>query len=87
MEPIIVISILGGLVLLLLLVGAPIKPIRLIGQGIVKIMIGALLLFFLNAFGSTLGLHVPINLATSTVSGLLGIPGLVALIVIERFIL
>jgi inhibitor of the pro-sigma K processing machinery len=87
MQPIIVISILGGLVLLLLLVGAPIKPIRIIGQGVVKIMIGALLLFFLNAFGSTLGLHVPINLATSTISGLLGIPGLVALVVIERFIL
>ncbi|MBD8071523.1 pro-sigmaK processing inhibitor BofA family protein [Bacillus sp. PS06] len=87
MEPIIVISIVGVLVLLLLLVGAPIKPIRLIGQGVVKIMIGALLLFFLNAFGSTLGLHVPINLVTSTISGLLGLPGLAALVVIERFIL
>ncbi len=87
MEPIIVISIVGGLVLLLLLVGAPVKPIRLIGQGLVKIMIGALLLFFLNAFGSTLGLHIPINLATSSVSGFLGLPGVVALIVIERFIL
>ncbi|WP_078543228.1 pro-sigmaK processing inhibitor BofA family protein [Litchfieldia alkalitelluris] len=87
MEPIIVMSIIGGLVLLLLIVGAPIKPIRFVGQGVVKILIGALLLFFLNAFGSTLGIHVPINLVTSTVSGFLGIPGLVALVVIERFIL
>jgi len=87
MDPIIIVAIIGGIILLLLSVGAPIKPIRFIGQGLVKVMIGALLLFFLNAFGSTFDLHVPINLATSTVSGFLGIPGIVALVVIESFIL
>ncbi|MCA1032977.1 pro-sigmaK processing inhibitor BofA family protein [Bacillus timonensis] len=87
MEPIVVISVLAGLILLLLLVGAPLKPIRFIGQGLVKIMIGALLLFFLNAFGQTFGLHVPINLVTSAVSGFLGLPGLGALVVIQLMIL
>lgn len=87
MEPLVVISILGGMILLLLFIGAPIKPVRFIGQGLVKIMIGALLLFFLNAFGTTMGLNIPINLVTSTISGFLGIPGLAALIVIETFIL
>lgn len=87
MDPIVIISILGGLILLLLFIGAPIKPIRVVGQVFVKVMIGALLLFFLNAFGSTFDLHIPINLATSTVSGLLGIPGIIALVVIETFIL
>ena len=87
MEPLVVISILGGMILLLLFIGAPIRPVRFIGQGLVKIMIGALLLFFLNAFGTTMGLNIPINLVTSTISGFLGIPGLAALIVIETFIL
>jgi inhibitor of the pro-sigma K processing machinery len=87
LDPIVIISILGGLILLLLFIGAPIKPIRIVGQVFVKVMIGALLLFFLNAFGSTFDLHIPINLATSTVSGLLGIPGIIALVVIETFIL
>lgn len=87
MQPIYVISILGGLILLLLFSGAPIKPIRFIGQSMIKLLIGALLLFFLNVAGSRYGLHVPINLATSAVSGFLGIPGLVALAAIQKLVL
>jgi inhibitor of the pro-sigma K processing machinery len=87
MEPIIVISIIGALILLLLFIGTPIKPIRFVGQGVIKILIGALLLFFLNAIGNQYGLHVPINIATAAVSGLLGIPGLFALVAIQMWIL
>ncbi|MEH7013686.1 pro-sigmaK processing inhibitor BofA family protein [Neobacillus niacini] len=87
MEPIIIISILGGLILILLFSGAPFKPARFIGQAIVKILIGALLLFFLNTAGNSFGIHVPINFATSAVSGFLGIPGLVALAAIQKFII
>jgi inhibitor of the pro-sigma K processing machinery len=87
LEPIIVISIFGGLILILLTIGAPVRPIRFIGQSLVKIMIGALLLFFLNAFGTTIGVHVPINLITSSVSGFLGLPGLAALVIIQKWIL
>lgn len=87
MEPIIVLSILGGLILLLLVLGAPLKPIRWIGQGVIRLMIGALLLFFLNAFGSLVDINIPINIITASVSGFLGIPGLISLIAIEQFIL
>lgn len=87
MDPIIVISVLGGLVVLVLLMGAPIKPVRFIGQGFVKVLIGALFLFFLNAFGNQFGIHVPINLATSAISGFLGIPGLFSLVAIQTWVL
>jgi inhibitor of the pro-sigma K processing machinery len=86
-DPIIVISIIGGLILLLLIIGTPIKPIKFLGQGVIKVLIGALLLFFLNAFGNQFGLHIPINFFTSAISGLLGIPGLVALVVIQTWVL
>lgn len=87
MQPIYVVSIIGGLILILLLVGAPLKSIRFIGQSLAKILIGALLLFFLNAFGTSFGLHIPINFITSIVSGLLGLPGIAALVVIQTYIL
>ncbi len=87
MDPIIIISILGGLILLILFMGAPLKPVRFIGQGIIKVLIGALFLFFLNAFGTQFGINVPINIVTASVSGLLGIPGLCALVAIETWIL
>ncbi|MDZ5474675.1 pro-sigmaK processing inhibitor BofA family protein [Bacillus sp. 31A1R] len=87
MEPIFVISIIAGLILMLLFIGAPIKPVRYIGQGMIKLLIGALFLFFLNAFGNQFGIHVPINFATSAISGFLGIPGLCALVAIQSWIL
>ncbi|ADU28319.1 pro-sigmaK processing inhibitor BofA family protein [Evansella cellulosilytica] len=80
MEPVVIISLLGALIFLLLIVGAPMKPLRWLGQGAVKLLIGALLLFFLNAFGSMFGYSLPINGFTAAVSGFLGIPGLVALV-------
>ena len=87
MEPIVVISILGGLILLLLFSGAPFKPARFVGQTAIKFIIGALFLFFLNVAGNRYGIHIPINFATSAVSGFLGIPGLVALVAIQHWVL
>lgn len=87
MEPIVVISILSGLILLLLFSGAPFKPVRFIGQTVIKLLIGSLFLFFLNAAGNKYGIHVPINFATSAVSGVLGIPGVFALVAIQKWIL
>lgn len=83
MQPIYVIVLIGGLILLLLFIGAPLKPIRWIGGAVVKLLIGALLLFFLNLFGTSINLHIPINLVTTLVSGFLGIPGLCALVAIQ----
>jgi inhibitor of the pro-sigma K processing machinery len=86
LEPILVISVLGGLIVILLLFGAPFKPARFLGQAVIKILIGALFLFFLNVAGNQFGIHVPINFATSAVSGFLGIPGLVALVAIQQWV-
>ncbi|MFJ5625662.1 pro-sigmaK processing inhibitor BofA family protein [Peribacillus loiseleuriae] len=87
MEPIVIVGVIAGLIVLLLFVGAPIKPIRLIGQGVVKLIIGAVFLFFLNVLGNQVGIHVPINLATSAVAGILGIPGVATLAAIDYWII
>lgn len=87
MEPIVIISVLGGLILLLLFSGSPIKPVKFVGQAAIKLLIGALFLFFLNVAGNSFGIHVPINFATSAVSGFLGIPGLFALVAIQHWVI
>jgi inhibitor of the pro-sigma K processing machinery len=87
LEPIVVISILGGLIVMMLFFGAPFKPVRFVGQAVIKLLIGALFLFFLNAAGNSIGIHIPINFVTSAVSGFLGIPGLFALVAIQTWIL
>ncbi|MGM0904836.1 pro-sigmaK processing inhibitor BofA family protein [Mesobacillus maritimus] len=87
MDPIVIISLFAGLILIMFFIGAPIKPLRFVGQGVIKILIGALFLFFLNEFGTSLGIYVPINLVTASVSGILGIPGVLALVAIENWII
>lgn len=87
MSPAIVISIMVVLIILLLIIGAPIKPTRFIAHSTVKLGIGLLFLFFLNVFGGAIGLHIPINLFTIIVSGFLGIFGVFSLAAIQIFLL
>lgn len=82
----IVITIMISLIILLLTIGAPVKPTRLLAQSIVKLGIGVLFLFFFNVFGGSLGLHIPINLFTVVVSGFLGLPGLASLAAMQIFL-
>lgn len=82
-----IIAVIVGLVLLLLFIGAPVKPMRYIGQGVIKLLIGAILLFFLNTLGNQYGIHVPINFITTMISGFLGIPGLAALVAIQIWVI
>jgi len=73
------------LIVILLLAGAPIKPVRFVGQAAVKLGIGAMLLFFFNVFGASLGLYVPINLFTTVVTGFLGVFGLASIAAVNFF--
>lgn len=87
MSSTLVISILVGLIVLVLFIGAPVKPMRIVGQGVVKLAIGVLFLFFLNVFGGAIGLHIPINLFTTAIAGFLGIFGMASLTAIHIFLI
>ncbi|WP_322544374.1 pro-sigmaK processing inhibitor BofA family protein [Bacillus sp. SS15] len=85
MEPFFIIGLIVGLVALLFLWG--VSSLRWIGVTAIKFIAGAILLVGVNLFGSSLGIHIPVNLITTGISGILGIPGIAALIVIKRFII
>lgn len=87
MSATVVISIMVASIILLLWVGAPVKPTRFIAHTTVKLGIGILLLFFFNVFGGAIGLHIPINLFTITISGFLGFLGISSLAAIQIFLL
>lgn len=86
-EPVTIFIIMGGIIGLLLILGAPIKPMQFLGRALVKIIIGAIALFVINSIGTLIGFHIPINLMTASVSGFLGFPGMITLIAIEQIIL
>ncbi|MEW9675330.1 pro-sigmaK processing inhibitor BofA family protein [Lentibacillus sp. L22] len=87
MNATVVISIMVALIVILLIIGAPAKPMRFIAHSIVKLGIGILFLFFFNVFGSGFGLHIPINLFTTIISGFLGLFGVASLAAIQLFII
>ncbi|MFD2045600.1 pro-sigmaK processing inhibitor BofA family protein [Ornithinibacillus salinisoli] len=87
MSSTLVITTMVALIVILLFVGAPVKPMRFIAQGTVKLGIGVLFLFFLNVLGGSIGLHIPINLFTAVISGFLGIFGIASLVAIHIFII
>ncbi len=87
MEHGVFIAVVVGMILLLFLVGTPFKPLKILGRFSVKLIIGAVLLYIVNIVGGTYGLHIPINPSTTLVSGILGIPGVAALIVIQKWII
>ncbi|MBM7572481.1 pro-sigmaK processing inhibitor BofA family protein [Aquibacillus albus] len=87
MDTTVVITSLIVLIALLLIVGAPLKPMQFLAQGSVKLVIGVLFLFFFNVFGASIGLHIPINVFTAIIAGFLGLPGLASLTALHIFVL
>ncbi|ALF09062.1 pro-sigmaK processing inhibitor BofA family protein [Parageobacillus thermoglucosidasius] len=75
-----------SMIIILLLVGARLKTLKFLGYGMIKLIVGALVLFVINAVGGTFHVHIPINFITALICGFLGIPGAAALIIIDKYI-
>jgi inhibitor of the pro-sigma K processing machinery len=71
-----------GLAIILLTVGL-LKPWGLIGRIIYLVMLGVLLIGIVNLVSPYLGIRLPLNVLTVVVAGLLGIPGLASLILLQ----
>lgn len=58
-------------------------PLKKILKLLLNIAVGLVMILIVNVFGESIGLHIPFNIVTAIVSGSLGIPGVIALIVIN----
>lgn len=63
------------------------KPLKWLWLGAVYTGVGALALFLVNWIGSQWGFHLPINLVTAFITGVLGLPGLICLILVKVLII
>lgn len=70
-------------VLFLMVIRSPTKYMQLLGAIFVRFVIGGFLIFAVNIIGTQFNFHLPLNLYTAGITGLLGIPGVVALSVIN----
>ena len=84
---IIIVGILA-LVFIFLVFGVSAKPIRFIGKALFHVTLGiALTNSIVNVAGTYFDFHIPINMGTATVSSLLGVPGVAALVIIKLYIM
>lgn len=70
----------AGLFLIYLLGKFLIVPLKWVGRLILSSIIGGVFILALNLVGGHWGIFLPLNLLTAAITGLLGIPGVVLLL-------
>ena len=63
-----------------------IVPIKKILKLVLNSVLGGLTIFIINLIGANFGFHIGLNIITSVVVGLLGLPGAVCLIIVKLLI-
>jgi inhibitor of the pro-sigma K processing machinery len=58
-------------------------PFKIIFKLLINIILGGILLVVVNILGAGFGLHIPFNAITALTSGILGIPGVILLIILQ----
>ncbi len=58
-------------------------PIKKILKLVFNTIIGGAIIYIINLIGASFGFHIGLNIVTSLVVGILGIPGAILLIILE----
>lgn len=72
-----------GLVLLYVCCWIFIRPLKWLFKLILSSVIGGLILAAINFFGGFAGIHIIINPLSALITGLLGVPGVVLIIILQ----
>jgi len=76
----------AGFLLLLLLLRLLRKPFRFILRILISTLLGGTGLLLLNTFGGALGISLAVNPVTALIAGVLGLPGIAALLFIKLWL-
>ncbi len=81
-----IIAALFGIIILYVLCLVFIKPIQFIFRLFINILFGGIMIFAYNFLGGLFGVSIGINLLTSSIAGILGIPGIALIFLTLVFI-
>ena len=71
------------LFLVLIVTRILVKPLRLLAKLLFNSIVGLLMLLGFNLIGGLFGMMIPVNLVTILLTGFLGVPGLILLIILQ----
>ncbi len=70
----------AGLFLVYILGKLLIVPLKWTGKMLLSSLLGGVLIILLNAVGGNFGVFLPLNILTAAITGILGLPGAVGLL-------
>ena len=74
--------LIAAVVLLLAKFVFRVNTTRLIGL-IINVLLGIIVIWLLNKFGGSLGISIPLNIITVLIVGILGLPGVIILVLLN----
>lgn len=77
------IAYLFGLIILYVIGRMLIIPLKFLAKLFINAVLGGIALWLLNIFGSAWGINIGINVITALIAGLLGIPGVLLLVILN----
>ena len=75
--------IIGAVLLLVFLIKVFKFSIKTFFKLIINTILGGVLIFIINYFGENIGIHIGLNVITSIIVGILGVPGAILLLLIK----
>jgi len=72
-----------GIILLFLLARVFLVPIKIILRLLYNALLGGIILLLINFVGGIFAFHIPLNFITALLTGFLGIPGIILLVILN----
>lgn len=72
-----------GIMMLFLVAKLLLIPIKIIWKLAINALVGGLTLLLVNFIGGFFGLYIPINIITALTTGILGVPGVVMILILQ----
>jgi len=72
-----------GIIMLFLVAKLLLIPVKIVWKLAINAIIGGITLLLINFLGGFFGLYIPINIITALITGILGVPGVVMILILQ----
>lgn len=72
-----------GIMMLFLVAKLLLIPLKIVWRLAVNAVVGGIALILINFVGGFFGLYIPINIITALTTGILGVPGIVMILIVQ----
>lgn len=81
-----ILTYLAGICFLFIFGRIFIVPIKKVLKLVINSVLGGVAIFLINLVGTNFGFHIGLNILTSILVGILGLPGVICLVIVKLFL-